>query len=99
MVIIEKMIDLAQIQFLIHLCPHMKYFEIHSSSDIDCKSLIRFILVENHEYISYLRVICVDIQTENDELVEELQQMINVQKLHYNCRIKRLCNQIYMEWI
>jgi hypothetical protein len=90
--------DLAQIQFLIDLCPSMHYLEINCSVNIDLKSLVRFILMKDLKYIPCLCRLCLHIPKDNHRMVEELQEMINFERLRRDYTIKHVGDSIYLSW-
>jgi hypothetical protein len=90
--------DLAQIQFLIDLCRSMRYLEITCSVNVDLKVLIRFILIKDLKYIPHLCILCLHIPKETHRMVEELQEMINFERLRRDYTIKHLRDTIYLSW-
>jgi hypothetical protein len=96
---IQCVTDLAQIQFLIDLCQCMQYLEIGCSSDVDFKSVVRFILMKDLRYIPHLRLLCLCSQKADDKMVEELQEMITFERLQRDYIIKRIGDKIYLQWM
>ncbi len=96
-VVFQKLTALVQVQFFICLCPRMKYFEIHPSTNIDPKSLVRLILVENLINVPHLCTLCFCISTANDKLIKELQEVMKFEKLPHDYQINRLCDKIYIQ--
>jgi hypothetical protein len=94
---IQQMTELAQVRFLINLCPFMQYFEVGCFSDTNLKSLVVYILRRNRKHITHLRVLCLCMQTANDIKVEELQRMLQLMKSRYKYTIKRISNKIYVQ--
>ena len=94
---IQCLIELVQIQFLIDLCPSMQYLAIGCLNNIDPKLFIKFILTKKFKYISHSCALCFCIQIKNDKMFEELQEMINDEKLCSDYLVKHLSNKIYLQ--
>jgi hypothetical protein len=94
---IQCLTQLAQIKFLIDLCPNMQYLEIECLNNINPKLLIRFISTKKFQYIYYPCILCLHIPTKTDKIFEELREMIKFEKLYHHCKIKRLYNKIYLQ--
>lgn len=92
--------ELAQIQFLIDLCPHIRYIEIQAEfqDGVDLNFLTRFILIKHFGYIPHLRSLCIQINHANDEMVQNLQTMIDLEQLLNDYTIKRIGDKIYLQW-
>ncbi len=95
---IQCLTELVQIEFLIDLCPCVQYLEIGCSNDINYKSLIRFILMKDMKYTPYLCFLCLSSQQVNDKMIQEVQQMIQLEKLQSNYVIKHTDNKVYLQW-
>jgi hypothetical protein len=95
---IQCLTELSQLQFLIDLCPRMQYLEISYLNDIDPKPFTRFILTKYLKSVFELCILCLYIAIPNDKIVEEIQDMINLEKLCDDYTIKCLYNKIYLRW-
>ncbi len=85
--------ELIEVQFLLDLCPLIKYFEIKNWYKIDHKLLVRFILT--HKISNTPMLLCI---TKNvDKTIEELQEMINFEKLTHEYKIKYINEKIYIQ--
>jgi len=93
---LERINELAEVQFLIDLCSRMQYFEVDCSSKIDIKLLVRFILMKTIRCISHLCTLCLSGTEANDEMVKKLQDMINLEQLLYDYTIKCIDDKIYI---
>ncbi|UJR08707.1 hypothetical protein I4U23_012964 [Adineta vaga] len=74
---IQQLTDFEQVQFLIDLCPMMKFLTINNSHAIASISLVRFVLSNNSKHISHLHYTdkLIMFDHEND-LMERLYQDI-----------------------
>ena len=95
---IQCLNDLAQIQFLIDLCPSMQYLEIECSNDINFISLIRFILMSHVKCIPYLYLVCLCTPQVNEKMIQDIHEMIQLEKLRFGYVIKHTNNKIYLQW-
>jgi hypothetical protein len=95
---LQRTDELAEIQFLIDLCPRMQYFEVDCSRIIDLNSLVRFILMKTTRCIPHLRTVCLCVTEANDKMVEQVQTMINLEKLLHDYTTTYLPGKIYVQW-
>ena len=90
--------ELAEVQFLINLCPNLQYFEVNCPIKIDLKSLAKFILMQTTQSIAQLRTLCINGNKPNDEIIKELQDMINrgqwFQNYTITCTEEKICIQL-----
>ncbi len=94
----QSMTELAQIQFLINLCSRMQHLEVTFTDDIDPELFLRFIFMKNIKYIPNLCSLCLGLSKLNEDLFENLQKIIELEKLHHDYTIKQLNNRIYLKW-
>ena len=90
--------ELNLTQFLISLCPRMKYFEMSCKSDKIPEALVRLVLMSTITHTRDLHSLKIWIYKANDQLVRKLQNMIDSEKLLFNYIIKRLNNNIVLKW-
>ncbi|CAF3042665.1 unnamed protein product [Rotaria sp. Silwood2] len=97
-VYLEKINYIEEI-FFMKFCPHMTFLKVNCINNIDIESCLRNIL-ENikHESHDNLRSLCFRVPTADDKIIETLQKMINDNKLLINYTIKRLLDNIYLQW-
>ncbi len=89
--------ELAEVQFLIDLCPRMQYIEVDCSNEIDIKLLVRFILMKTIRCISHLCTLCLSGKEANNGMVEQLQEMINLEQLLHHYTIMYIDEKIYIQ--
>jgi hypothetical protein len=98
-VILDKMADFGEIQFLTTLCPYVEYIQTSSANEKDLELFVQFILTkQNNNHINRLSTLCLYIQNGTNQMVENLQQIIELKRLLHNYIIKRIGNQIYLHW-
>jgi hypothetical protein len=98
-VYVTQLKDVTEVDFLADLCPHIQYFEVECTKNVDLELLIVSILInQNIKCTPHLRTICVRVQNENDVTLENLQQLIDVEELLDNYSIQRIDNDIILEW-
>ena len=84
--------------FLIKLCPRMEHFEVHWIKDTDLLELVRFILMKCTTHIPHLQSLRLNVRNERDEIIDDLQNIIDSEKLLTNYTIKRWGNDITLQW-
>jgi hypothetical protein len=95
---LQRMNDLAQVQFLFDLCPRIEYLEVNCINDVFPEKFVRFILMKNTKYIPNLSSLCLEISLTNEDIVEKLKKMIDLEQLRQNYTIKQIDNRIYLRW-
>jgi hypothetical protein len=95
---LQRIGELAEIQFFIDLCPRMQYLEIDCSRIIDLNLLVRFIIMKTTRCIPHLCALCLCVKEANYEMVEKVQNMINLEKLLHDYTITYVSNKIYLQW-
>jgi hypothetical protein len=90
--------QLGDIQFLLDLCPVLKYLMIKHWSKIDQQLLVRSILTYNISNTPYLHTMGLAIEENIDKTIEELQSMINLENLTNEYTIKYIDDKIYIQW-
>jgi len=96
---LEKMIAFEQIQFLIDLCPHIEYLQVGCTSNFNSEMFKRFVLIKNNmKKIVKLYLLCLDISTADEKMIEKFQTMIDLERLISDYSIKRVLNKIYFQW-
>jgi len=94
---LEKMINIEEVHFLLHLCPCIQYFLVNIPKDINVKIVVRFILIQASTYNLHLRFLCFSIQNANEDVVHKLQKLIDTEKFLSNYIIKRIGNHILLK--
>ncbi|CAF1491711.1 unnamed protein product [Rotaria sordida] len=92
---LEKMNDLEEVQFLVDLCPRMKYFEIDCTNGICPEKVLRFILMKNSKYIRNLCVLCLKISPMNMNIIDKLKNIIDIEQLCQTYTIEQIDSRIY----
>ena len=95
--ILQHVDDLAQVQFLLDLCPRAEYLEIDCTNGVISEEFIRFILMKNIKSIPNLSVLCLNILPTTKDPIDKLKRMINFEQLHSNYSIKRIDNKVYFQ--
>ncbi len=98
-VYLEKMTEIGEFYFLLKLCPYMEYFRVDYIKHTDFKFVLRYIIKKlKDECNDYLHLLCFHIPTADDEMIKKLKTMIYSEKLLFNFTIKRVVDNIYLEW-
>ncbi|CAF2842113.1 unnamed protein product [Rotaria sp. Silwood2] len=93
---LKQMNDLEQVQFLVDLCCHMKYFEVDCTNGVDPEKVLRFILMKNTKYMPNLCLLCLQTSETSMDIVDKLSNIIDFEQLCQNYRIKQIDNRIYL---
>jgi hypothetical protein len=98
-VYLEIMVDMADIYFLMVLCPHADYIKIGSIIDMDVESFVRQMLNKiNFEQNQYLRLLCFRVEAADDQTIKNLEKMIDDEKLHVDYSMKCVRENICLQW-
>jgi hypothetical protein len=90
--------DFESTRFLISLCRRVEHLEVKFIVYKELKRLIQFILIKTITHICYLRSICFRVYNANDQMIYDLQQLIDSEKLLVDYNITRKCNDIFLQW-
>ncbi len=98
-VYLEIMMDMADIYFLMVLCPQINYLKVGFINNIDVESFVRKILNKiNHEQNQYLRLLCFRVEAADDQTIKNLEKIIDDEKLLVDYSMKRVRENIYLQW-
>ena len=98
-VYLQKMNEIEEFDFLLELCPYMAYLRVDCLKRMDLKFVLRYIFKKiKHHCNEHLRLLCFRIPTADDEMINKLKRMIHFEKLLFNYTVKRIADQIYIEW-
>jgi len=98
-VYLRKMIHIDDVYFLIELCPRMTYLKVDFSNHMDIEVIIPLIFMKiNTKYNHQLRLLCFRIVAADEKLIEKLNKMIKFQKFLFHYKIKRVLDNIYVQW-
>jgi len=95
-VYLNKMTNIEEIYFLIKLCPRMIYLKVDFLNNINIELFVRLILmkISNHQ----LRLLSFRVIAADDQIIQKLNKMIHFEKLLLDYTIKRILNDIYLQW-
>jgi hypothetical protein len=95
---LQQLTQPAQIEFILDLCPRLQHLNLACCYSIDIESCLRFIFMEKIKYILNLSSFCLRISKIHEEIIENAQQIINLQKLHRHITMEQKDNEIYLRW-
>jgi hypothetical protein len=96
---LKKMDNIEKVYFLMELCPHLGYLRIDDINNMDMKLFVRLILMKiKDQHQSKLQLLCFQIPAADDQTIEQLNKMINKEKLLIDYSIKRVLDFIYLQW-
>jgi len=95
---VRQSMDIKITEFLITLCPRIQHFEVSWVTNIDLPRLVGFILMKPLTHIPQLHSLLFNARNGRDEIVDELQQMIDSEKLLSDYIIKRSSDDISLRW-
>ncbi|CAF4403851.1 unnamed protein product, partial [Adineta steineri] len=81
-------------------CPLIKQLEINELPEINAELFLRSLLIQirNRSKFQNLRLICIQLPTADDTMILKLKQMIQVENLLVDFKIKRIEEKIFVEW-
>jgi len=80
--------------------PQITYLKIHLINiNINIQTFLRYILrkIQNESNI-YLRLLYIRVPAIDDKIIDRLITMINSEELLFNYTIKRILDNIYLQW-
>ncbi|CAF1134371.1 unnamed protein product [Rotaria sordida] len=98
-VYLENVKKSEEVYFLLKLCLRMKYLKVNFIYNVDYKlffrNFLRTITINRHQYLQslYFQGLKTDFQ-----IINELKEMINREKLLRQFTINRVLNYIHLEW-
>ncbi|CAF3951190.1 unnamed protein product, partial [Rotaria sp. Silwood1] len=98
---LETMSHIEEFYLLLELCPSMTYFKVDHTHPMNIEHVLRSILIKiNNDHNDHLRLLCFRIPTSKngDNTIAKLEKMINDENLLLDYEIKRVCNNVYVEW-
>ena len=95
-VLLEKLTDFGEIQFLTILCPSIEFLHISPIDEINLDLLISFIqMKQNNQQLINLSTLSLDT---TNEIIKHFECVIR-EKFHFqNSRIEYIDNRIYFKW-
>ncbi|CAF4617555.1 unnamed protein product, partial [Rotaria sp. Silwood2] len=98
-VCIEEINDIDDFNFISVVCPYMKYCEMKRLNNMNIELFLRIILKEiNNRSFCFIRLLCFHEPTVDDQMIENLEKMINYEQLLLQFTIKRISDNIYLQW-
>ncbi|CAF1279291.1 unnamed protein product [Adineta steineri] len=98
-VCLEMTFTMDDISFLMSFCPHMEYLNVECIENMNIQSFLREILNKiNQNHHKYLHELCIYIITADEQMIKQLKQMIDDDKLLLNYTIHRQLYNIYLKW-
>ncbi|CAF3419829.1 unnamed protein product, partial [Rotaria sp. Silwood2] len=96
---LERISLIEEVYFLIEIFPHINHLQINLIHSMDIELFVRLVLMQimiksNHP----LRLLCFCVAAADDEMVQKLEKMINIENLLVDFIVKRVMNEIYLQW-
>jgi hypothetical protein len=97
---LEMMNDIKEMDFIMKLCPYMTHFKLNSVTFIINIRLLLQIILEKikQEHHEHLRSLCFSVPRMSDEMFQEFTNWINSEKLLFDYTIKRVFDNLYLQW-
>ncbi|CAF1429446.1 unnamed protein product [Rotaria magnacalcarata] len=96
---LETITNIEEVNFFLELCPRIIYLKVDFINNIDMELFVRHILIKiNTKCNHQLRLLCFCKSAADDQTIKTLQTMIHSEKLLLDYTIKRIVNNIYLEW-
>jgi len=98
-VYLEEINDIKDVYSIMALCPYMTYLKVNRINNMNIKSYLRNIFKKiKHDGNEHLRLLCFRVVAADDNIIIQLEKMINSKKLIFDYTIKRVCDNIYLQW-
>ena len=98
-VILEEMNHIHDIDFLIELCPQINYLQLYWAEVItDIQAFVEKIIMKISESNQYLQYLSFGAPEVDDQAVEKLERMRNLHIPLFNYSVKRVDDEIVMQW-
>ncbi|CAF4724115.1 unnamed protein product, partial [Rotaria sp. Silwood2] len=98
-VYLDNITGIEEIYFLMILCPNIEYLKIDWIGNINDQLFVENILKKiNQECNDHFRLLCFHISAADDETIKNLEKIIHLKKLLLDYKIKRVLDNIYLEW-
>jgi hypothetical protein len=99
-VYLEVIDDIEEVYFLMKLCPYMTYLKLGATTfNTKISLFLRTILQKiEHEHNEHLRSLCFSARAADDNMIKNLEQWINSENLLLDYTIKRVLNNVYLQW-
>jgi hypothetical protein len=88
--------NIEEVYFLIELCPQMIYLRVDDLHQMDMELFVRLILKKM--ITKCLRLLSFHVQAADDQMIEQLNKMIDNEKLLIDYTMKRVLDFIYLQW-
>lgn len=85
-------------EFIFSLCSRLEHYEVIWIPDTDIQMFLQFILFKSIKHIPHLKSLRLLVLNANDQMIEQLKDMINMEKLLSDYLIKRCGDNIYLRW-
>lgn len=96
---LERMTEIDQIHFLLHLCPKITHLQVTCRTMSDMEWLIQYISSQQAmKLIPELRCLSLCRLEADEQMVKTLHAIIQERQLFRNFSIHRICNQIFIHW-
>ena len=97
-VILEKANDIDQVHFFLGLCLRIHDFQINIPVNMDVQMLVRSILTKTNADIPRLKSLSLHISNDNEDIIHQIQELIDSEKLLSNYDIKYSRNNVLLKW-
>ncbi len=96
---LENLTHIQEIYILILICPRTFYLKIICAYNVDIELFVRCALSEIKTELNYFpRLLCFCVLQADDLMLENLEKMINAENLLVDFKIKRMMDNIYLQW-
>ncbi|CAF3730811.1 unnamed protein product [Rotaria socialis] len=96
---IEEIKGINDFHFILVVCPYLKYFKVKRLNNMNIHCVLRTILkdIKNRRTCS-IRSLSFNVPAADDRTIEDLQEMIIKEQLLFQFTIKRISDNIYLQW-
>lgn len=96
---LKKLNNIEELDMIMKFSPRMIYLKIDEINNMVMELFLRRIFKKiQDESNEYLRLICLRIPCVGEQVIEKFHQMIRSENLLFNYTIKRILDNIYLQW-
>jgi len=96
---LETMNNIEEVYFLMEHCPHLMYLKVNCIKNMDMKIFVLLILMKIIIKLqNQLRLLSFQVRQADNQMLKQLNKMIDDEKLLTDYSIKRVGDEIFLQW-
>jgi hypothetical protein len=96
---LETMNNIEEVYFLMENCPHLMYLKVNCIKNMDMKIFVLLILMKIIIKLqNRLRLLSFHVRQADNQMLKQLNKMVDDEKLLTDYSIKRVGDEIFLQW-